>query len=119
MILSPFLWSQGLVLLYAKRGVGKTHIALGIAYAVASGGSFLKWSAQEPKKVLYIDGEMPAFSMQERLRKLPAEDQKKPAPGFLNFITPDLQEKAMPNLSTEEGRAAIEEFIQESDRNHH
>lgn len=115
MILSPFLWSQGLVLLYAKRGVGKTHIALGIAYAVASGGSFLKWSACEPKKVLYIDGEMPAFSMQERLRKITTEDQKKTAPGYLNFITPDLQEKAMPNLSTEEGRAAIEEFIQESD----
>lgn len=115
MILSPFLWSQGLVLLYAKRGVGKTHIALGIAYAVASGGDFLKWSAQEPKKVLYIDGEMPAFSMQERLRKITTEDQKKPMPGFLNFITPDLQEKAMPNLSTEEGRAAIEEFIQDSD----
>ena len=88
---------------------------MGIAYAVASGGKFLKWSASTPKKVLYIDGEMPAFSMQERLRKISAEDQKIPSPGFLQFITPDLQEKAMPNLSTEEGRAAIEEFIEDSD----
>lgn len=43
MILSPFLQSQGLCLLYAKRGVGKTHVALGIAYAVDTGGRFLKW----------------------------------------------------------------------------
>lgn len=115
MLLTPFLWSQGLVLLYAKRGVGKTHIALGIAYAVASGGNFLKWSAPEPKKVLYIDGEMPAFSMQGRLRKISLDDQEIPTPDYLQFITPDLQEKAMPNLSTEEGRNTIEEFIKDCD----
>ena len=69
-ILSPFLPEQGLCMIYAKRGIGKTHIALGIAYAVAIGGSFLKWFALKPRKVLYIDGEMPASVMQERLKKL-------------------------------------------------
>src|SRR3972149_4036961 len=57
MLLSPFLPSQGLCLLYAKRGIGKTHVALGIAYAVATGRSFLKWHAPQPRRVLYIDGE--------------------------------------------------------------
>ena len=70
MILAPFLPSQGLCLLYAKRGVGKTHVAIGIAYAVAVGGSFLKWKAANPRKVLYIDGEMPAVAMQERLKRI-------------------------------------------------
>lgn len=37
LILKPFLPKQGLCLLYAKRGVGKTHVALNIAYAVATG----------------------------------------------------------------------------------
>ena len=92
MILSPFLPSQGLCLLYAKRGVGKTHVALGIAYAVAIGGGFLKWQAPRPRKVLYIDGEMPAAAMQERLRRISlTEDLKPPAPAYLRLITPDFK----------------------------
>lgn len=116
MLLEPFLPSQGLCLLYAKRGVGKTHVALGIAYAVASGGSFLNWEAPCPKKVLYIDGEMPAVAMQERLKRISvAEDVEPPDPSFLRFITPDLQESAMPNLSIKEGREDLEELVQGND----
>ncbi len=70
LILTPFLPTRGIALLYAMRGIGKTHVALGIAFAVATGGSFLSWSAPTPRKVLYIDGEMPAAAMQERLQRL-------------------------------------------------
>src|SRR5215470_9289787 len=59
-LLSPILLEQSLAMIHAWRGVGKTHVALGIAYAVASGGSFLGWKAERPRKVLYLDGEMPA-----------------------------------------------------------
>lgn len=113
MLLDPILPSQGLCMLYAKRGVGKTHVALGIAYAVATGGKFLKWQAPHPKEVLYIDGEMPAIAMQERLMRISAADNLKPPdPSFLRIITPDLQEGPMPNLSTKDGRDSIEELIQ-------
>jgi hypothetical protein len=116
LILTPFLPTQGLCLLYAKRGVGKTHVALGIGYAVATGGTFLKWHAPKPRKVLYIDGEMPAIAMQERLRRASvAEDLKLPGPDFLRLITPDLQEGPMPDLSAKEGRDSIEKFIESSD----
>lgn len=116
MLLDPFLTTQGLGLLYAKRGVGKTHVALGIAYAVASGGQFLSWSAPVPRRVLYIDGEMPASAMQERLRRIAfTEDQRGPMPGYLRLITPDLQKDPMPDLSTREGRNLIDEFIEECD----
>lgn len=116
MLLFPFLLSQGLCLLYAKRGVGKTHIALGIAYAVATGGKFLKWTAPHPKKVLYIDGEMSALAMQERLRRISVmEDVQPPDPSYLRLITPDLQEEAMPDLATKEGRAALEPFLADCD----
>lgn len=115
-LLSPFLWSQGLVLLYAKRGVGKTHIALGIAYAVASGGKFLKWYADQPRKVLYIDGEMTAYSMQQRLKNIvDTNSDKKPLNDYLRIITPDLQKGSMPNLSTESGRRALEPFLEDCD----
>ncbi len=116
MILAPFLPSQGLCLLYAKRGVGKTHVALGIAYAVATGGSFLKWNAPRPRKVLYIDGEMPAGAMQERLQRISlSEDLKLPDPSYLRLITPDLQEGAMPDLSIKEERDILEDLIADSD----
>jgi len=35
MILNPIIPEKGLAMLYASRGTGKTHVALGIAYAVA------------------------------------------------------------------------------------
>ncbi len=116
MILSPFLPSQGLGLLYAKRGVGKTHVALGIAYAVATGGAFLKWQAPKPRKVIYIDGEMPAPAMQERLKRISVgEDLKPPDPTYLRLVTPDLQEGPMPDLSSKEGREALEPLIVDCD----
>jgi hypothetical protein len=66
-VLFPVLPSKGLAMLFAARGVGKTHVGLGLAYAVASGGRFLRWHASAPRKVFYIDGEMPAAALQERL----------------------------------------------------
>jgi hypothetical protein len=60
MVLDPIIPEKDLVMLYAARGTGKTHVALDIAYAVATGGSFLKWQAPKPRRVLLVDGKMPA-----------------------------------------------------------
>lgn len=115
MVLAPFLPEQGLVMIYSWRGVGKTHVALGIAYAVATGGTFLKWKAPKPRRVLYCDGEMPAASMQERLAAV-AKASPDINPDNLRLITPDLQELGiMPNLSTPEGQRLVEEWIFDGD----
>lgn len=37
----PWLPEQGLTMIYAKRGVGKTYIALSVGYAIACGGKVL------------------------------------------------------------------------------
>ncbi len=66
-VLAPWLPTQGLAMLYAPRGIGKTRVGLGVAYAVASGGTFLSWSAPAARGVIYIDGEMPTIVMQQRL----------------------------------------------------
>ena len=113
MLLAPFLPTQGLVLVVAKRGVGKTYFALGIAYAVATGGSFLCWKAPIAKKVLYIDGEMPASLMQERLKKIVTMSDKHDEKDFFKLLTPDLQDQAMPDLSHRHGRDAIEPFLED------
>lgn len=66
-ILNPIIPTQGIVMLYASRGVGKTFLALSMACAAAGGFDLLRWKAIKPRKVLYVDGEMSAQTMQERL----------------------------------------------------
>jgi putative DNA primase/helicase len=112
MVLDPILHEQGLAMLHSWRGIGKTYSALGIGYAVASGGCFLRWKAPSPRKVLYIDGEMPAVAMQERLAALVnGSPGPEPDPGAFSLITPDLQERGIPDLATVGGQEAIEEWL--------
>ncbi len=112
MVLAPILPAQGLAMLYSKRGVGKTYLALGIALAVARGGSFLRWNATKPRKVLFVDGELPASTLQQRIRSIeagiPESEPKLPAPDYLRIITPDMQSHPMPDLATPEGQMLVE-----------
>lgn len=110
-ILDPWLHSQDLCMVFAARGVGKTHFGLSVAYAVATGGKFAKWNAPRPRKVLYLDGELPGGVMQKRLlMHCPEVD---PAPGYLRIFTPDLlpEGQPMPDLSTHDGQAQIDAMI--------
>lgn len=112
MILSPIIPTQGLAMLYALRGVGKTQVSLSIALAAASGREMFggKWKCDKPFKVLFVDGEMPANVLQERLAKLILEYGDFPHDN-LKILTPDMQEFGMPNLSEIIGQEAIEEHI--------
>ena len=101
-ILDPILAQKSLMMLYGPRGLGKTHVALGIAWAAAAGQSFLKWTASRPHRVVYVDGEMAAVDMQQRLRHLGS------APEMLNFMIADLNPMAgMADLCTNQGQAAL------------
>lgn len=113
-ILSPWLSTQGIAMIYAPRGVGKTHVSLGIAYAVATGQSYLTWEAPRPTGVLFIDGEMQANLLKERLELIAASHTYRPESGKLRFITPDLQPIGMPDLASIEGQMAIDQHIDES-----
>ena len=68
MLLDPILPERSLAMLYAPRGIGKTLLALSMGLAVASGSRLLRWRAPRKRRVLYVDGEMPLVSLQERLR---------------------------------------------------
>jgi len=108
MLLSPWLESQSLSMIYAARGVGKTHFALNIAHALATGGSFLGWQAIVATPVLYIDGEMPAPSLQERLELISKASGIDPAPDMFRIVSRDAQHfGVMPNLATSEGQELI------------
>lgn len=112
-LLSPWLRKQTLAMVHAWRGVGKTHFALGVAYAVATGGVFLNCRADRPCKVIYIDGEMPGAAIKERLAAIVGspDGQAKPPPGHLRIVTPDAQDFALPDLSTLAGQGAYTDVI--------
>lgn len=113
-ILAPWLPQQGLTMLYAGRGIGKTHFSLGVAYAVASGGKFLNWVAPRPRGVLFLDGEMPAAALQERIARIAASsdfDQSAP----FRIVTPDLQPSRMIDLSRQEDQRDLEPYFDDID----
>ena len=102
MLLAPWLPEKGLAMVYGPRGIGKTHFSLGVAYAVATGGAFLSWRAPRPRRVLVIDGEMPAVVLQERLAAIVAASSlEPPAPDYLRVLPMDMQEGGNLDLSNE------------------
>lgn len=116
MIVDPILPHQGLILLYSKRGVGKTFLALALGYSIATGRDFLHWKCREAKKILYVDGEMPASTMQERLGKLSQETLSDlPDSSYFRLITPDLHEEGIPDLFTSKGQIILEEVIEDAE----
>jgi hypothetical protein len=108
MVLDPVIPEKGLALLYAARGTGKTHVALGIAHAVATGGPFLKWQAPKARRVLVVDGEMPAADLRDRLRAIVAGAGTAAAPGMLRVLAGDLREDGIGNLA----RPALQRLLE-------
>jgi len=116
MVMDPVLPTQGLAMVYAPRGLGKTLFALGLAHAVAGGAPFLRWHAPTPRSVLYVDGEMPAVVMQERL-KLIANSAPYPISDFndFRFISADLQGDTRLDISHPDGQAVINAHLDDVD----
>lgn len=101
-ILAPLIGSGSLNLLYGPRGLGKTYVAMGIAWAAASGTSFLGWQASGRHRVVYVDGEMAATDMKKRLAGLG------PAPDTLQFLLSDLgAENRLPDLAELAGQTSL------------
>jgi len=112
-LLTPWLCRQHLSMVYAWRGVGKTHFALGVAYAVAGGGCFLKWRADKPRRVVYIDGEMAGAALKSRVAAIVRAnpEEHEPEEGFLRIITPDAQDLPLPDLATTQGQRAFAPYL--------
>lgn len=52
--------------IYGPRGLGKTWLAMHLARQCAEGGQVAHWKAHKPRRVLYVDGEMPLDGIRER-----------------------------------------------------
>jgi putative DNA primase/helicase len=114
-IADPWLYEKALAMVFAWRGVGKTLFGLWLAFAIATGGEFLRYTAPRPRRVLYADGEMSFAMMQERVKGIQeAHGGRQPEPGLFRIITPDEQplEHPIPDLSTPAGQSRFEETLQ-------
>ena len=118
-VTAPILPVKGTLELHAWRGLGKTYLMWEWAYCVAVGPpripKFLAWDIPKPRRVLYVDGEMDALELQERMQELSrGHDLQVPEPGFLILCTPDEQPDGNPpNIGTVDGQRRVEEKLQE------
>ena len=112
-ILAPILPEKGLAMLYAPRGMGKTNLALSMTYAIASGGSILKWQAPRPARCLYIDGEMPMATLKERMANI-VQGATGPVPDPDNFklLAADYHPNGLPNLASPDGQALLDPLLE-------
>lgn len=109
-LIEPFLPSGELAMIAAERGVGKTQVSLALAVAAATGTSALRFHAPKPRRVLFIDGEMGAGLMKQRLAEALSRLPPNAAPPqSLIFLTPNMcLDGVMPDLATDDGRAAVD-----------
>jgi putative DNA primase/helicase len=111
-VLDPVLRERETAMLWAWRGTGKTFVGLAMAYAIASGAKVLRWSAPRPRRVLYVDGELPLQTAQERIAALVAGSElEPPSDDYFKIVTPDVQEVPLPNLSSREAQQALERVL--------
>ncbi len=107
-----------LVMLFAWRGLGKTWVALAIALAVSSGTPWFKWQVPKARRVLFIDGEMPAADLQARVRDLCGDD----VPELLEFISSEFfynaekQPLTLNNVTHQERLRLLLETLSEAGR---
>lgn len=73
MIIGPFLPTQSINMMFAKRGIGKTWFGITMAKNIALGKSFLGYEVPKPRRVLFIDGEMPLSDLQYRFNAVGAQ----------------------------------------------
>lgn len=86
-IIKPWLKQGEIGLISAARGVGKTWLSLFIAMAATRDMKIGKWETETPTGCLYIDGEMAAYDMQQRLLELHKVCNRNKAP--FNLLSVD------------------------------
>jgi hypothetical protein len=116
-LLAPWLPRQGLAMLYGPRGGGKTWLAWSIAMAVASGSElFGKWGAPRPGRVVYVDGELPAGVIRDRMTAAKrGRTGGELAPDAVRIIAADMQPDGLRSLDSVEGQRDLDPYLDGAD----
>ena len=112
-LLSPILPTQGIVMVHALVTMGKRTFHLVSPLPLQAAGRSSMDGRETTRGIVFLDGEMPAIAIKERLSHAIINSEKEPtAP--LHIVTPDLQEHGtMPNLSTVEGQLMLEPYLKD------
>jgi hypothetical protein len=73
-IVGDWFRESDLGFIHARRGLGKTWFSLGLATAIANDTGFGPWRTHGKLPVLYVDGEMPFESIQQRINGMGASN---------------------------------------------
>lgn len=112
-VISPILPVQGLAMIYAAQGVGKTLFTLNLAYIISQGGNFLNYKCLKPRKLLYVDAEMSYTNIWGRIAILEKTHGILDIPQNLTVITPDkILPYSMPHIDIPEGQQKYLEYIE-------
>jgi KaiC/GvpD/RAD55 family RecA-like ATPase len=124
-LLFPLMQKESLNQIWGSPGSGKTLFSLEMACAIANAQPFLKYKWQEGVKacpVLYIEGEMSATQIQERLINITTryqEEAKQFNFELLNFaILKEQTNHTFEPLNTESGRKKVELKAEEITEKH-
>jgi AAA domain/DnaB-like helicase N terminal domain len=104
-LLDPILTTRAMAEIFSWRGVGKTYFALSLAGAIASGGSFLGWTAPRARKVLFVDGELDEYTLRPRVRQLNIGNDN------LTVLCCDAQVNPFPHLASPMAQRVIEDNL--------
>ena len=113
-VIDPILPTQGLGMLYAWRGCGKTYFMLDGCYSISIGAAkWCQWRIPKARRVVYVDGELPHNQLQARWQGIvKAHGMQPPDEGMMNFINRTIDKRA-PNIAELQGQRLIEEHLQE------
>lgn len=106
-LVEGLIQERDITMLHAWRGVGKTHFVGHLAWAVASGASFLRYEVPYPAGVLLVDGEMPQEELQERLAACSRSYRVRKLQAPFRLLCADALD-GIPSLATSAGQALIE-----------
>jgi RecA-family ATPase len=117
-VLYPCIANPSLNFIYAATGVGKTLFTLNIAYCIASGGTFLNYRAPKPKKVLYVDAEMPYNQVYSRIMQIAKQQGELALPKNFMLFTPDkVLPYFLPKICDLEGQSFYNNQMEENGTN--
>lgn len=109
-LMLPAIKSPSLTLLHAQRGVGKTRVAMALAYCCSQGIEWVRgapWKATRPWRVLYIDGELPMDDLQSYYRQTKRCFPSRIPNTRFDFLSADRmmyeRQCMLPDLASDEG----------------